>query len=108
MKADLTEKVYILDRSGSMSGLESDTIVGFNAKIEKQKSEVGAVNVTTILFDDCLELLHNRVPIQGVSKLTEKDYTVRGSALLLDFIGKAINKIDNVQKSTSDALQLLK
>ena len=105
MKTDLTELVFILDRSGSMSGLESDTIGGFNAMLEKQKKESGEVIVTTVLFDDQYDLLHDRINIKGVSNMTDKDYMVRGSTALLDAIGKSINKIGNVQKATSEELR---
>lgn len=105
MKTDLTELVFILDRSGSMSGLESDTIGGFNSMLEKQKKELGEVIVTTVLFDDQYELLHDRINIKGVSNMTDKDYMVRGSTALLDAIGKSINKIGNVQKATSEDLR---
>ncbi|MBR3552747.1 MAG: VWA domain-containing protein [Clostridia bacterium] len=98
MKKDLTELVFILDRSGSMSGLESDTIGGFNAMIEKQKKQDGEAYVSTILFDDVSEVLHDRVPLQKVERLTDRDYTVRGCTALLDAIGGAIHHISNVHK----------
>lgn len=104
MKKNLTELVFILDRSGSMSGLESDTIGGFNGMLEKQKKEEGEANVTTVLFDDQYELLHDRIAIQGISKVTDKEYYVRGTTALLDAIGKSIQKIANVQKHTSKEL----
>lgn len=96
MNKELTELVFILDRSGSMGGLESDTIGGFNGMIERQKKE--KVNVTTILFDDEVEIIHDRFPIDAVQPLTDKEYYVRGCTALLDAVGHAINKIDNVQK----------
>jgi uncharacterized protein YegL len=102
MKTNKTELVFILDRSGSMAGLESDTIGGFNAMLAKQKQEEGEANVTTVLFDDRYELLHDRISIGGVSPMTDRDYTVRGSTALLDAIGNTINKLGSVQKSTSD------
>lgn len=98
MNAELTELVFILDRSGSMGGLESDTIGGFNGMIERQKKEGEKVNVTTILFDDEVEIIHDRFPIDAVQPLTDKEYYVRGCTALLDAVGHAINKIDNVQK----------
>ena len=87
MKTKLTELVFILDRSGSMSGLESDTIGGFNAMLKKQKEEPGDALVTTVLFDDVMELLHDRYDIKKVNPVTEKEYFVRGSTALLDAIG---------------------
>jgi uncharacterized protein YegL len=98
MKKNLTELVFILDRSGSMSGLEGDTIGGYNAILEKQKKEKGEVNVTTILFDDKIEQLHNRVSLQELRPLTEKEYYVRGCTALLDAIGQTIHYMGNVQK----------
>ncbi len=100
MKENLTELVFILDRSGSMSGLETDTIGGFNSMLEKQKKESGEAFVTTVLFDDKYELLHDRYDIKGVNLLTEKEYYVRGSTALLDAIGITIN---NIGKALSDA-----
>ena len=100
MKKDLTELVFIIDRSGSMSGLESDTIGGYNAMLEKQKKEQGEAVITTVLFDDKYELLHDRINIRGVEPITERDYFVRGSTALLDAIGKTINGMC-VQKHTS-------
>lgn len=102
MKKGLTELVFILDRSGSMAGLESDTIGGFNALMEKQKKEAGEAVITTVLFDDKYELLHDRINLKGVSAMTEKEYYVRGCTALLDAIGATIHKIGNVQKQTSD------
>ena len=93
MKNDLLELVFILDRSGSMCGLESDTIGGFNSMMEKQKKENGDVLVTTVLFDDRIELLHNRTDIRALSPLTEKDYYVRGSTALMDALGSTITRI---------------
>ncbi|WP_017415835.1 vWA domain-containing protein [Clostridium tunisiense] len=101
MKKGLTELVFILDRSGSMSGLERDTIGGYNAMLEKQKSEPGEVLITTVLFDDRYELLHDRINIRGIEPITDKEYFVRGSTALLDAVGKTINKIGNVQKHTT-------
>ena len=88
------ELLFILDRSGSMGGLESDTIGGFNSVLEKQrKDKNGQVNVTTVLFDNEYELLHSKIPIQQVKPLTEKEYFVRGSTALLDAIGKTISQV---------------
>lgn len=97
MDAGLTELVFILDRSGSMSGLEDDTIGGFNGMIEKQKKEGERVNVTTVLFDDKVDLIHDRFSIDIVQPLTDQDYFVRGCTALLDAIGDSIRKIENVQ-----------
>lgn len=102
MKKDLTELVFILDRSGSMSGLESDTIGGYNAMLEKQKKGPGEAIITTVLFDDRYELLHDRINLRGIAPITDKEYFVRGSTALLDAIGRTINKIGNVQKHTAD------
>lgn len=102
MKKDLTELVFILDRSGSMSGLESDTIGGYNAMLEKQKKEPGEAVITTVLFDDEYELLHDRINLRGIAPMTDKEYYVRGSTALLDAVGKTINKIGNAQKHTAE------
>ena len=98
MKKNLTELVFILDRSGSMAGLESDTIGGFNALIEKQKREIGEAYVSTILFDNHREVIHDRVAIHRIAPLTRKDYYVRGCTALLDAVGHAIHHISNVHK----------
>ena len=98
MKKNLTELVFILDRSGSMAGLEKDTIGGFNAMIEKQKAEDGEANVSTILFDNHTDVIHDRVDIQKVQPMTRKDYYVRGCTALLDAVGGAIHHIGNVHK----------
>ncbi|MDF2673193.1 MAG: hypothetical protein K0R09_1458 [Clostridiales bacterium] len=100
MKTNITELVFILDRSGSMSGLESDTIGGYNAMLKKQRLEQGEAVVTTVLFDDNYQLLHDRINIKGVSLITERDYFVRGATALLDAIGKTIQKIGNAHKHT--------
>ncbi|ANU10831.1 hypothetical protein A1A1_13372 [Planococcus antarcticus DSM 14505] len=100
MKKEATELVFILDKSGSMAGLEKDTIDGFNALIEKQRKLPGEVRVTTVLFNQGYELLHDRISLKGVSALTEADYEVGGMTALLDAIGSTIQKISNVQKST--------
>ena len=102
MKKELTELVFILDRSGSMSGLESDTIGGFNSVLTKQKGEVGDANITTVLFDDKYELLHDRYNLVKVPMITDNEYFVRGSTALLDAIGKTIHKMGNVQKYAAD------
>ena len=98
MKKDLTELVFILDRSGSMSGLEDDTIGGFNAMIEKQKHAQGEALVSTVLFDSESTVLHDRVDVQHVRPMTREDYCVRGCTALLDAIGGAIHHIGNVHK----------
>ena len=102
MKANLTELVFILDRSGSMGGLESDTIGGFNFMLAKQQAEPGECVITTVLFDNLVEALHERIDIKAVSPITSKEYFVRGSTALLDAIGSTINKIGNVQKNTAE------
>lgn len=98
VKNNVTELVFILDRSGSMAGLESDTIGGFNALIEKQKKEDGDCFVSTVLFDDRCEVLHDRVPLEKVKPLTDRDYTVRGCTALIDALGGAIHHIGNIHK----------
>ena len=98
MRENLTEIVFILDRSGSMSGLESDTIGGFNSMIAKQQKEEGEAIVSTVLFDDETDVIHDRVAIDEVKKLTEEDYYVRGCTALLDAVGGAIHHIGNVHK----------
>lgn len=102
MKKGLTELVFMLDRSGSMSGLESDTIGGFNSVLTKQKGEVGDANITTVLFDDKYELLHDRYNLVKVPVITDKEYFVRGTTALLDAIGKTIHKMGNVQKYAAE------
>ncbi len=98
MKNNVTEIVFILDRSGSMSGLESDTIGGFNSMIEKQKREEGECFVSTVLFDNESVVLHDRIKLENVPAMTEKDYVVRGCTALLDAIGGAIHHIGNIHK----------
>ena len=98
MKKNLTELVFILDRSGSMAGLERDTIGGFNAMIEKQKREPGEALISTVLFDNDSQVIHDRVPLDRVPALTEKEYYVRGCTALLDAVGGAIHHIGNVHK----------
>ena len=95
---NLTEVVFILDRSGSMSGMEDDTIGGFNSMIEKQKKTEGEALISTILFDHETEVIHDRVPLSEISPMTDKDYWVRGSTALLDAIGKSIKHIKNIHK----------
>ena len=98
MKKNLTELVFILDRSGSMAGLEGDTIGGFNAMLQKQRGEPGEALISTVLFDNKTEVIHDRVPLDRVSALTEKEYFVRGCTALLDAVGGAIHHIGNVHK----------
>lgn len=94
----LTELVFILDRSGSMGGLEADTIGGFNAMIEKQKKESGEAYVSTVLFDNTSEVIHDRLCLSAVPELTEEQYFVRGCTALLDAVGGAIHHIGNIHK----------
>ena len=101
MKNNLTELVFIMDRSGSMAGLESDTIGGFNGMLAKQKKEEGDALVTTVLFDDGFEVLHDRMDIKTVKPITSRDYYVRGCTALLDAVGKAIMMIKQKEKATS-------
>lgn len=98
MKKNLTEIVFILDRSGSMSGLEADTIGGFNAMIEKQKKAVGEALVSTVLFDNTSEVIHDRIDVQKIKAMTDAEYSVRGCTALLDAIGGAIHHIGNIYK----------
>lgn len=98
MKKGLTEIVFILDRSGSMAGLENDTIGGYNSMLEKQKNEEGEVIISTVLFDNVTEVLHDRIPLDKINPITEKEYFVRGSTALLDAVGGAIHHIGNVHK----------
>lgn len=98
----LTEVVFILDRSGSMSGLEDDTIGGFNSILKKQREEDGDANVTTILFDNEIEMLHKRVNIKEIKNITSDDYYVRGCTALLDAIGYSINFMINVAKNKNE------
>ena len=103
MKKNLTELVFILDKSGSMAGLEKDTIGGFNSMLQKQKGVEGECRITTVLFDNRYELLHDRIDIRAVGSMTEKEYQVGGSTALLDAMGRTIQKLVNVQKSTAEA-----
>ena len=98
MKNNITELVFILDRSGSMSGFEADTIGGFNSTIERQKEQEGKVYVSTVLFDNYSEVIHDRVDINEIKPMTRKDYNVRGCTALLDAVGGAIHHIGNVHK----------
>ena len=98
MKKNLTELVFILDRSGSMAGLEDDTIGGFNAMIEKQKGEPGEVYVSTVLFDNECDVIYDRLDIRKIAPMTRKEYFVRGCTALLDAVGGAIHHIGNVHK----------
>ena len=98
MKKNLTEIVFILDRSGSMAGLEGDTIGGFNSMIEKQRRQEGEAYISTVLFDNHSDVIHDRVPLDKVPRLTEKEYYVRGCTALLDAVGSAVHHIGNVHK----------
>ena len=98
MKKTLTEIVYVLDRSGSMSGLEADTIGGFNSMIKKQKDTEESAYISTVLFDDRSKVIHDRVPIEKVDEITSKEYFVRGTTALLDAVGGAIRHIVNIHK----------
>lgn len=98
MRKGLTEIVFILDRSGSMRGLEADTIGGFNSLIERQKKEEGEAYISTVLFDHESQVLHDRVPLDKIEQMTEKEYYVRGNTALLDAVGGAIHHIGNVHK----------
>ena len=98
MRKGLTEVIFILDRSGSMSGLEADTIGGFNSMIAKQKKEEGEAYISTVLFDDKTEVLYDRVPVSKVEPMNENQYYVRGCTALLDALGRTIHHIGNVHK----------
>ena len=102
MRKGLTEVVFILDRSGSMSGLEADTIGGFNSMLEKQKKEEGEAIVSTVLFDDKTEVLHDRKEMKAVEPITDKEYYVRGCTALLDAVGGAIHHIGSIQKAAPE------
>ncbi len=101
MKQGLTELVFVLDKSGSMAGLESDTIGGYNSMLEKQQQLVSECVVTTALFDHCYELLHDRIDIRAIHSITAEDYQVGGSTALLDAMGTTIEKIAKVQHNTA-------
>ena len=98
MKKGMTEMVFVIDRSGSMTGLESDTIGGFNSTIKRQKEEEGEAKVTTILFDNRYEVLHDRFDLNQIGEMTEHEYYTRGTTALLDALGRAIRKTVNVQR----------
>lgn len=102
MKTGLIELVFILDKSGSMSGLEADTIGGYNAMLAKQQAFGGECHITTVLFDNNYELLHDRIDIRAVRPITDQEYFVGGSTALLDAIGRTIHKIGNAQKHTAE------
>lgn len=102
MKKGLTQLVFILDKSGSMGGLENDTIGGYNAMLDKQKHVEGDCVLTTVLFDSNYKLLHDRINIRAVSHITEREYRVGGSTALLDAIGITISKISDVEYHTSE------
>ena len=102
MKKDCTELVFILDKSGSMAGLERDTIGGFNSMLQKQKALGGGCRITTVLFDNRYELLHDRIDIRALSPMTDREYQVGGSTALLDAIGRTVNKLVGVQKNTAE------
>lgn len=97
-KNNITEMVFILDRSGSMCGLESDTIGGFNSMINKQKKEEGTALVSTVLFDDTADVIHDRVNINEIQPMTEKEYFTQGCTALIDALGGAIKHIKNIHK----------
>lgn len=103
MKENLTELIFILDKSGSMSGLEKDTIGGFNSLIEKQKKEEGDVLVTTVLFNEKMEIINDRKDIKDINPLTDKEYFVCGCTALLDAIGQTINHVKHVQESMKES-----
>ena len=98
MRKHLTEIVFILDRSGSMCGLEADTIGGFNSMMEKQRRQEGEAYISTILFDNESEVIHDRLPLEKVPVLTDREYYVRGCTALLDAVGSAIRHIGNIHK----------
>ncbi len=102
VKNNITEIVFILDRSGSMGGLESDTIGGFNSMIRKQKKEDGKCYVTTVLFDSVVETLHDRVDLEKIGEMTDKECFVRGSTALLDAIGRTVKHISDIHKYIRD------
>ena len=102
MKKGLTEMVFILDRSGSMAGLETDTIGGYNSMLEKQKLLEGEALVSTVLFDHESMVICDRMPLSKVSEMTEEEYFVRGCTALLDAVGGAIHHIGNVHKYARD------
>lgn len=102
MRKGLTEIVFILDRSGSMAGLEADTIGGYNSMLDRQKKEDGKAIVSTVLFDDRREVLHDRMDLEKMKHITEKEYYVRGCTALLDAVGESIHHIATVHKYARD------
>ena len=102
MKKNLTELVFILDKSGSMSGLENDTIGGFNSMLEQQKKVGGQCIITTVLFDNRYELLHDRMDLRAIRPITRREYSVGGSTALLDAMGRTIQKIATAQINTAE------
>ena len=102
MKKDLTEIIFILDRSGSMCGLETDTVGGYNAFLDTQRQVVGEAKVTTVLFDDKYEILHNGIDIKQIKPLSNKEYFARGSTALLDAVGKTINNVGTRLNETDE------
>ena len=102
MKKGLTELVFIIDKSGSMAGLESDTIGGFNGMLKKQQAVDGECQITTVLFDHNCELLHDRLDIKAVSPITENEYQIGGTTALLDAVGRTIHKIGSAQRHTAE------
>lgn len=101
-KNNITELVFIIDRSGSMGGLESDTIGGFNSLIEKQKRQDGKCFVTTVFFDNLIETIHDREELINIKNLTEDEYYVRGCTALIDAIGTSVKHIENIHKYARD------
>src|SRR5690625_1202185 len=99
MEKKMTELVFILDKSGSMAGLETDTIGGFNAMLRKQQAAGGGVLVTTVLFNDQHDILHDQIPVDQVEMMNERDYEVGGMTALLDAIGMTVQKISNQQNA---------
>lgn len=105
MKTNITELVFILDKSGSMSGLEHDTIGGYNAMLRKQQEESGKARITTVLFSDDYKILHDQTDIKDIKLMTTKQYQVGGSTALLDAVGATIHKIGNAQKYAKEELR---
>ena len=105
MKTNITELVFILDKSGSMSGLEHDTIGGYNAMLRKQQEESGKARITTVLFSHDYEILHDQTDIKEIKPMTAKQYQVGGSTALLDAVGATIHKIGNAQKYAKEELR---
>ncbi len=105
MKKNLTEIVFILDRSGSMGGLEKDTIGGYNSLMERQKKEEGEAYISTVLFDDVSEVLHDRVSLNTIKPMTDKEYYVRGCTALLDAVGSTVKKVENIQERLPEEMK---